>query len=838
MAQSINLSQAGLHTYASPISAVPPGSLSVAENVNINREGVIEPRRGNDFLAYRLPLTTDRVSNLIFWNASIFAQYGTTFAYYNPASGFASRGSLSKPASSNHLSHVVSQNKNLYIASSTGLVKTDAIATSLYAAGIPKGLTIDLAIVGGTGTAVAQNHYVTYRYILGRKDANSNFQYGAVSARATIQNTATIANVTVKCYIPSGLNSSYFIQLYKVDSTSSATTDELQLCYEIPLTSSGSPNNISDGYVTITDIVPADLVGATIYTASSQQGLVNDNTIPPLSRDIAEYKNVMFYADVESPQRLTFSMISTGGTGFIANDTITVVLGATTEIYTGVTGTPTYSSKQFQVTSALASVSLNIDATVKDFIKCVNLQSAIINAYSMVLKETDLPGKVLIETKAVTATTFTVVSTRPAAFQPQLTSPATTTNTSTADTFKNGLMYSKAYQPEAVPLKNILKVGSADDRILKLVPLREGLFIHKEKDGVFVLRGNSESDFNVQLLDNTAKLVSAASVATVNNLAYGLFESGIMEVSDTGCTIISNQIKDLILPLFSASMINAVVKPLTFGIGNNIDGKYLLSVPTLSTDTYTTKQIVFDTFGRNFTTWKVALNCGNINPNDSLMYAGKADKNVVLVERKISDFTDYADYEAACTISSFNGTTIYLNNTSGMAKGDILYQGTTAIGYIESVSTSTGSVVIDSAQTWTLSTADVIHMKAIDCKIQWNPDIGGNAAALKQYYECSLISKQNFQKEATIYYSSDINPSESYIEITSPSGNGAWGQFDFGDEVFGGEQSSSPKRIGIPRGHSRCSTLTVRFENKVAYSDFQLMGLSLSFNVTSTRTSR
>ena len=835
MAQSIILDQKGIHSYNSPISGVPSGSLSSAFNVNINREGIIEPRRGFDFLEYSLPLTTDRISNLIFWNAGIWAQYGASFAYYDSTpttGGFKARGSLSKPASSNHLSQVVSQNKNLYIATSTGMKKVDATATSLYAAGIPKGLTMDITLAG-TGTALEPNYTATYRYLIGKKDLNSNFQYGGVSARASIKNTTTIQNVTVKCYIPPALTTAHFLQLYKATTAGTVNSEELQLCYEIPISST----DITNGYVTVTDIVPADLVGATIYTASSQQGIENDNALPPFSRDIEEYKNYMFFADVESPQRLTFSLISVSGTGFVANDTITLVLDATTEVYTGVSGTPTYSSKQFKVTTGL-SVSVNIDATIKDFIKCVNLQSVIVNAYSLVLKETDLPGKLLLESKAVTATTFTAVSSRPGAFQPQLPSPATTANTSTADTFKNGLMHSKAYQPEAVPIKNLIKVGSADARILKIEALREGLFILKEKEGVFDLRGNGESDFNVQLLDNTAKLVSAASVATVNNLIYGLFESGIMEVSDTGCTIISNPIKDQILPLLSVSLIDSVVKPLTFGIGNNVDGKYILSVPTLATDTYAKKQIVFDTFGRTFTNWNVPLTCGGINPADSLMYAGKADDNVAMFERKASEFTDFADYGATCTVSSFNGTTVFLDNTAGMQKGDIIYQGSTALGYIESVSTSTGSVVIDSAQTWTLATADVIHLKAIDCKIAWNPDVGGNAAALKQYYECALISKQNFQKEATLYFVSDINPSESSIVITSPSGNGAWGQFDFGEEVFGGDQSSSPKRIGIPRSHARCSALSVRFENKVAYSDFQIMGLSLTFNTTSTRVAR
>jgi hypothetical protein len=173
-----------------------------------------------------------------------------------------------------------------------------------------------------------------------------------------------------------------------------------------------------------------------------------------------------------------------------------------------------------------------------------------------------------------------------------------------------------------------------------------------------------------------------------------------------------------------------------------------------------------------------------------------------------------------------------------MAAGDILYQSTTSLAYIESVNTSAGTVVIDYAQSWTKNTATVIHMKAIDVKIQWNADYGGNASEIKQYYEGVLLQKQAFQKSATMYFSSDINPSEATIALTSASGNGAFGSFAFGQEIFGGDQGKSPKRFGIPQGHARCSQLSVRFEHKIAYSDFQINGLSLAFNPSSSRVSR
>lgn len=918
MSQSVTLDIKGEHTYASDLSGVPPGSLKTALNVNINRQGIAEPRRGFDLLTYGLPSVSDRAKKLFFWNGEVFAHYGTTFAYYNTGSGFSSRGSLTAPSNATSARAVSSQNKNFYVTSDAGLKKTDAVATSLYSAGIPKGLTIDLSLTGA-GTAVSNNKYVTYRYLLGRKDANSVTSTGGVSGRFTIQNAAgSTQNVTVRCYLPSGLDTTYFLQLYRSpEADSSSTFDEMQLCYETPLSST----NISNGYVDITDIVPESLLGDTIYTAPSQQGLVNDNARPPLARDIAEYKNCLFYADVDSPQRLIFSLISAGGTGLVATDTITIALGATTEVYTAHATTFDSSIKQFRVmtagtftfvdgdvstgsdtitesshpladgdavtlsnsggtlpgglsaattyyvrdrtantfklaatpngsaidiTSAAGggthtlsyggSTAQNIDATIKSFIKCVNLASAIVNAYSMSESATDLPGKALVEAKSVGTATFTVVSSRAAAFQPQLPTSATINNTSTADTFPHGLAFSKAYEQEAVPIKNLFKVGRSDDRIKRIVALRDGLFIFKEQDGVYVLRGENEATFQVTLLDSTAKLVAPDSLAAVNNLVYGLFEAGICEVSDTGVSIISIPIKDQLQSLFGTPL--TALKAYTFGFGSDNDGKYVLCVPQTSADTYATRQHVFDTFGRTFCKWDLELTCGGVNPVNSKMYLGEGDSNRIKSERRQFDYTDYGDYGSTCTISAVSGTTLTIDNTSLMTAGDILYQGSTALAYIESVDAVSGTVVIDDTQTWTTGTADVTHVKAIDCQVEWNADYGGNAAGLKHYYECNLILKQAFQKDATLVFSSDVNPSEVGIDITSASGNGAFGQFEFGQEVFGGDQAKSPTRVGIPRGHARCNQLSVRFENRVAFSDFQLTGVALSFNATSTRTAR
>jgi hypothetical protein len=491
-------------------------------------------------------------------------------------------------------------------------------------AGIPRGTIIDPTILTTGGTAILTHQYVTYRYVIGKRDVNGNFQYGGASGRFTLYNTeAATQNATVKCWIPSGLTTSHFIQLYRSKGfASNATNDELQQCYESPISSA----NISAGYITITDVVPDDLLGGTIYIAPSQQGISNDNSVPPLSRDISEYKNHMFFADTESVHRLIFSLFSVSSAGFSVGDTLTLTLGVTAEIYTGVAvGAFDAATKKFEVTPSgdTSSPAINIDATIKSFIRCVNLGgSSLFYAYSLSTGINDLPGKVLIETRSLGTSSFTAISSKPAAFQPQLTSPANTNNTSSNDAFKNGLMYSKPDQPEAAPIKNIIKVGSSDDRILRIMPLREGLFIFKANDGAFVLRGENESNFSVSLLDSTAKLIAPNSLVAINNLIYGLFSSGLCEVSDTGVSNFSLPIKDQIIPL-TGSLLTAV-QNYAFAIGDDVNSKWIFSFPLFADDAFCSLQIVFDTFNRSFTNWDVYTTAGAINPANGSIYFGMA----------------------------------------------------------------------------------------------------------------------------------------------------------------------------------------------------------------------
>jgi hypothetical protein len=637
-------------------------------------------------------------------------------------------------------------------------------------------------------------------------------------------------DIPLKVYIPSGLTTSHYVQVYRTANTTGTPSDEMQLIYEYPLLNA----DISAGYFTFTDIVPDELLGAALYTSPSQQGIVNDNAQPPLARDIAEYKNHLFFADVTSKYRYSVTLIACGGSQGLTTSgtasTFVLTQGATTETYTA-NATANVGSKLFACDTASASLATRIDSTARSLVSVINQGSALFYAYLLSDGSDGLPGKILIEERTNTGTVFTVSSNKGTAWNPSLSTAQNATN----DDYKNGLMWSKQGIPEAVPLKNIVRVGSSDDRIKRIVALRDGLFIFKEKDGVYVLRGENEASFSVSLLDGTAKIKSADSLAVVNNLVYGLFDAGICEVSDSGVSVIGLPIKDKILTLFGTVLDE--VQSYAFGVGYDIDGKYILAMPSTNGDTACDQQFVFDVYGRTFCRWTLDMRSAGVDPDTGKLYYGVSGQSKIKVERKQYDYTDYADYGTTCTITSYTGTTVTIDNTSSMSVGDLLVQGTNN-AYIESINLGAGTVTIDAEQAWTLNTATVEHLKAINCRVEWNSEFAGNPAGYKQFYEANILFKQGFQKEATVYFYSDSNPGESSVSLTSASGNGAWGEFVWGDEVWGGETVKEPVRLGVPRAVSRCNQLSVRFESRVAYSDFQLNGLSLVFNPTSTRTAR
>jgi hypothetical protein len=816
--QSVNLSIRGLFTYPSELSGAPEGALQVADDININRANIAEPRRGFDRQVGDFNSPSNRADKMWSFKSTLLAHNGLTMSKYVAGAWVDFGGSFD--AGAGYKIRDAQLAKSFYFTTLAGVRKIDSLALNPKALGVPKGLNITVVGSGSSGI-VAVGYAVSYRYVIGTKDANNVLILGEPSPKLDFKNAAaTSVNPTVTIVIPSGLTTSHFIQLYRTQIASTGVPgDEMQQMYSYNITST----DLVNGYVVIADFVPDELLGAYLYTNASQQGIAQANSQPPLAKDICAYKNYLFYANTVSKNRYFLTLTSvTGATGLLNNDTLTLA-GQT---YTAKSSAPVAANREFLLDTASASPSVRIANSTQALVNLINQDAAATVYATAISGQNDLPGKMLFEERGIGGATFTVATSRPGAWDPQL----DTAQSSTNDTFPNRIMFSKLSQPEAVPVANFFDVGSSDYPILRIKALRDSVLIFKG-EGTYVLRGQTSSNFSVVPLDLNLKLVADDSVELANNYAYGLFETGFCQVSDSGSTVISLPIKDTLLSLLATT--RPQLKSYATAIGYETEGKYICWLPTSSLSTYADQAFVYDYNGASLVRWTYPAGCALINPTDGKLYVGNVLSPRLDVERKLFDYTDFVDYGNSFTIAAFTGVFLTLNDVSGIRVGDIIQQGANR-AYVEAI---TGTVLtMDASPTWSLGAA--VWYKYVNSRLQWNVTVAGNPAELKSFQECELLFKQVFLKRFLVDFSSDINPASNQFTIVGSSGSGAFGDFAFGDAVFGGAAGRSPTRTYVPREAARCSQLTVRVESQVAMSDWQLNGISLTYVIISERVAR
>jgi hypothetical protein len=236
----------------------------------------------------------------------------------------------------------------------------------------------------------------------------------------------------------------------------------------------------------------------------------------------------------------------------------------------------------------------------------------------------------------------------------------------------NRLYYSKIGQPEAVPIVNYIDVGPKNKKILRILALRDNLFVLKE-DGVYIVTGASAPNFSVRLLDNSTLITAPDTAAVLNNLIYVLSNQGVVSISDSGISIISNAIDDTIrgITTFAYNFYTT-----SFAVSYEYDRAYMIWLPTTKQDNKATQAFRYSTITNTWTRWIKTNTCGIINRFDDRMYLGSGIRTVIEQERKNDERQDYADRDFTVTIGAdaFSGTTVTLSSVVDVTKGDVLVQ--------------------------------------------------------------------------------------------------------------------------------------------------------------------
>lgn len=821
MSQALNLKIKGLYTHPNDLSEIPQGALAVADNIVINRESTAEPRRGFDRLAHALTDVNSRVDKLFTYQGKILAHYDTTkLALYDTSSGWLDySGSFAHPDVNLGKMRSAEANSNIYLTTATGIQVLDAYNGTAGSAGMPQGLDALASLTGSSGF-LSDNTQVAYRILWGIKDANSNLVLGTPSQRSIIANAVgggATRDTSLAITIPAGITVNHFFQVYRSAMSASSTTeptDELGLVYE------GNPSagEIIAKTLTITDSTPEDLRGATLYTSASQEGIAQGNDEPPLAQDVASFKNCLWFANTKSKHRLTFTILAAGGTTGIHSADTMVIAGTT---YTA-GAAENVGTRTYKLTTS-GTPAQNIADTSLSLVRVINQNATNTTVYAFYESGYgDLPGQILIEERSIGGNSYAItVSGHSAAFNPQLPTSGTTVSSSN-DTFLNGLYNSKDQRPEAVPIANVRRIGSAAKRILRIIPLRDALFVLKE-DGIWRVTGEYPT-FNVDELDITAKLLAPESAVALNNQIFALTDQGVVSISDTGIQVKSRPIENQIIELFGDTLTN--VKNLSFGIGYETERKYILFMPSSAAETFATQAYVYNTFTNTWTRWPLSKTCGILNTTDDKLYLGDALGNYVNQERKSFTFTDYVDEATDGTVVSASGFDVVLSSVIDVEIGDLVFQSISVYSQVLSINPASNTVTLNDVRTWTPGACTLY--KGIASVLEWVPQSGGNPGLLKQFQEASLIFRNNYFPVASVGFYSELSGSVEDTDLTGTYG-GLWGLFLWGNGYWGGIQRPRILRTYVPLEKAWCALLSVRFTHKMGYSQFQLEGVSIPF---------
>lgn len=814
---AIQLKAKGLYTNPNPLD-VPAGALLTADNVVIDRDGIIETRRGSQ----KYGTTKATMKKLFNYNSKLILNYASAMAYDSDGAGTWTdyTGTFVKPTNAQSIISLES-NKNFYFTTNAGIKKIDTFSGgTVTSAGVPSALDIYNINPISVGSGWFTNA-VVYRVVFGYVDANGNKILSAPSSRGIAINAGAADTPRIDFNLPDGLTTSYFFQIYRslmTTSPSATPSDELQLAAEVYLTSF----DIALGAVLYTDKLSESLLGATLYTSPSQQGILQENSQSPIARDMCLYKNMVLYANTITKQQMNITMISAAALN--NNETITI----DGQVFTCKTGSFSSTSGEFYKFTG-GTVSEDIRNTSKSFVQAVNQKTTNTVIYAKYVSgDNDLPGQILIYETNLGSAIYYATTTTTGVFSPVIPTSGTT-YASTNETGLNKVYISKIGQPEAVPILNNITVGSANKNILRIISLRDSVFVLKE-DGVYRITGETPSSLSVSPFDTTTQLLAIDSAVTFNNSIYCYSTQGVCAISESGVQIVSRPIERTLLQLSTISIYTNFATA-TFGVSYESDRKYILCTVSAAGDTYSTNQFVWNSITQTWVRWTLPMTAGIVNDGDNKFYYCNPVIAFVMKERKTYTSADYTDdyFDVVVTSQSFPSGELYsqihitpIPTASFLPRyGWSITNGTqTALitGYIEE---SPGYVsVINILTRSAYSNGNSICGNPISITFKLAPIHNNEPPVLKQWSDVLLHWSEAAFANMTVVFSTDISTTDNVTTIVP------------NDLTFTGLQTI---RTFVPLEQARGRWLNITISNATSLTKFAFTGIGIIYSQVSTR---
>jgi hypothetical protein len=844
----INLAIKGLFLNPSTFgNNAPDGALTTADNVVIDRPSVVETRRGFDNTFASI---TDGVDSMFQYAGTMVIHTGGNQIQIDEANDgvFVPRtGTYSVPNPADPASRIraIEANKNLYYITENGTYRLDSpLNLTPRLAGAPAGLSGTAATSGTVGFLPDQTN-VAYRVVFGYRDANSQIVLGAPSSRILLSNaTGTDTNATVTFQQPLEIRTSstdWFFQLYRGNASADLATppdDEMALVFEGEC--DGNPT------ITVTDVTPDNLKGAALYTNQGQEGILQSNFRPPWASDLCLFKGYTFYANTRNVHVLFATLISAGalnGTdALIPGDTITFTDPETGYSFfiTGTAGANNGTLGLFNVSNT-GNPAFDIQTTADNIALVMNSfpDNTFLTAYST-STDSDLPGKLRFDRITLTAVAVTMNSSRNTCWQQPL--PITSVN----DARANRIYYSKFNQPEAVPVINYFEVGSANQPINRIVPLRDGVMVLKQ-DGIFRV-SNAAPPFNIQPIDFNVRILAPNTAAELDNKVYFLSDQGVIALSDSDAEIKSFVLDRTIIENTSPTLFPNL-QAVAWGIAYQSDRKYILFMPQTAGETQASQQYVYNHLTEVWTRWTLKASCGLVFRRDGKLYLGGnsgsapgVNQGNIFQERKTFTAQDFVDDEYVTANTTAGSLTTIVVANPLLPAGEFVLPGWTveqpATGSRARVVTATPGVsfttlVLDREQLWDLT--DVTLYQPVYSEVETIQMDCQNPGMNKQFTEIVYIFTEQGFTQLAVEYTTDtaIFPAK---DIILPNRRGGWGIDPWGLTPWGTGTSGQGKvRRYIPQAVQRAGWIYLNIKNAEAFTRFGWSGAQLFYKNTSSR---
>lgn len=883
------LKASGLYTSSNEIGSVPDGAMTEAKNVVIRSKDIVEPRRGikpanasgtGDALKAVRALGSYNGSILAFHtlnstsagplDAALLSNYdGTGTLTLN--SGFVASPTdgaavITRTTAGTLRPRVIEAAQSAYFSDYSGVKKIDSVTGAIKTACLPKPQPILFPQTSTTAAAPPGTLWMTALYwagyvvVYGIKDANGRIILSEPSSPAYAQAGATTSRGVLTIRLPKGLTTtvttSHFVQLYRTVSAASKdllVPDYYQV-YEAQITSS----DITTGTITVYDNTPDAALSRLGYFSANGEGLAEANNEPPLCVDMCLFGSRMLYANTGIRHGFYLDILgvdpdSLGTGGLKPGDKVIV----NTVTFTASLNHRLVNNFEFAIDTSGGYD--GIYKTARYLADCINATTTSACYAYPIADETGSPGALYIEKRDVAFAQFTVAAEDSVgaaittAFSPVLPNSANAaTSVSTNEEGPNRIYWSKRDIPEAVPRKNYLTVGAKNKKIMRLVAVRDRVYVFKE-DGIFSMSG--EAPYRVYPLDPTVKLLAPDSVAAVNNEVYALTNKGVVKVSDAGVQIVSKGIERDLARYINDAASSTNLYTGTWACGYETGNLYLLGIA--SSNSYASDRVYcFNTASAAWTWWDIQARCGLVDPATNRLYLGGDDTTSgaganLNVERKTltnEDYHDGEEYQATATAFEFASITpaggdLYdINISEAPVVGTYLLWNAATLCLV-TVVTDLNNVrvqvisgpVPDVAVNSGLNSAE-LTLAPYDCIAEWTAKAPGGTGASGTIRSAELAFRDAFFNTAQFAVSTDAVTPEtnpSIYRTVDPQGFSGYDPADVKD--WGENRLPSSATVGVDKDVGRGRYFRARFRVNEANAMWSLQGITLLGDPTSER---